>query len=217
AQGAARARRHRPRTAPATHPVVRPTRGGGRRRRHPHPADRTGVPRPIRGLTGDHPMRLSRHTVLPAIAATALAATVAGCSWFSKDSGYALAPEARPLEVPPDFDRPSTDGAMAIPGESGQSSVMRSSLGQPGHAQAAAQAASGFTVAGDRQEVYARVGEVLEGTEGVTIASRAQVLGAYDVSYEGSNFLVRVSDGQGGVYVSAVDPRGVPATGAAAL
>lgn len=162
-------------------------------------------------------MRLSRHTVLPAIAATALAATVAGCSWFSKDSAYELAAEARPLEVPPDLDRPSTDGAMAIPGESGQSSVMRSSLGQPGQAQAAAQAASGFTVAGDRQEVYARVGEVLEGTEGVTIASRAQVLGAYDVSYEGSNFLVRVSDGQGGVYVSAVDPRGVPATGAAAL
>ncbi|WP_140908932.1 hypothetical protein [Cognatiluteimonas lumbrici] len=158
-------------------------------------------------------MRLSRHTVLPAIAATALAATVAGCSWFSKDSAYALAAEARPLEVPPDLDRPSTDGAMAIPGESGQSSVMRSSLGQP----SAAQAASGFTVAGDRQEVYARVGDVLEGTEGVTIASRAQVLGAYDVSYEGSNFLVRVSDGQGGVYVSAVDPRGVPATGAAAL
>lgn len=157
-------------------------------------------------------MRLSRHTVLPAIAATALAATVAGCSWFSKDSAYELAAEARPLEVPPDLDRPSTEGAMAIPGE-GQTSVMRSSLGQP----SPAQVASGFTVAGDRQEVYARVGDVLEGTEGVTIASRAQVLGAYDVSYEGSNFLVRVSDGQGGVYVSAVDPRGVPATGAAAL
>ena len=36
-------------------------------------------------------------------------------------------------------------------------------------------------------------------------------------SYRGSNFLVRVSDGQSGVYVSAVDPRGVPATGEAAL
>lgn len=158
-------------------------------------------------------MRLTRHTVLTALAATALAATVAGCSWFSKDTGYELAADQRPLEVPPDLDRPSTEGAMEIPGEAAPSSVMRSSLGQP----SAAQAASGFTVAGDREDVYARVGELLEATQGVEIASRARVLGAYDISYEGSNFLVRVSDGQGGVYVSAVDPRGVPATGEAAL
>jgi hypothetical protein len=42
------------------------------------------------------------------------------------------------------------------------------------------------------------------------------VLGAYDVSYGGSNFLVRVSAAGDGAYVSAVDPRGVPATGEAA-
>ena len=158
-------------------------------------------------------MRLSRRNILPAIAATALVATVAGCSWFSKDTGYQLAAEARPLEVPPDLDVPDTSNAMEIPGQAAPASVMRSELGQP----TAAQAASGFTVAGDRDEVFARVGEVLEGTEGVEIASNARVLGVYDVSYGGSNFLVRVSDGQGGVYVSAVDPRGVPATGEAAL
>jgi uncharacterized lipoprotein len=158
-------------------------------------------------------MRLSRRNILPAIAATALVATVAGCSWFSKDTGYQLAAESRPLEVPPDLDVPDTSNAMEIPGQAATASVMRSELGQP----SAAQAASGFTVAGDREDLFNRVGEVLEGTEGVEIASRARVLGAYDVSYGGSNFLVRVSDGQGGVYVSAVDPRGVPATGEAAL
>lgn len=158
-------------------------------------------------------MRLSRRNILPAIAATALVATVAGCSWFSKDTGYQLAAEARPLEVPPDLDVPDTSGAMEIPGQAAPASVMRSSLGQP----TATQAASGFTVAGERDAMFDRVGEVLERTEGVQIASRARVLGAYDVSYGGSNFLVRVSDGQGGVYVSAVDPRGVPATGEAAL
>lgn len=158
-------------------------------------------------------MRLSRHNVLPAIAATALAATVAGCSWFSKDTGYELAAEARPLEVPPDLDRPNTEAAMEIPGQAGSTSVMRSSLGQP----TAAQAASGFTVAGDRDDLFNRVGEVLDATEGVEIASRARLLGAYDVAYGGSNFLVRVSEGQGGVYISAVDPRGVPATGEPAL
>ena len=59
------------------------------------------------------------------------------------------------------------------------------------------------------------LGDALAAIPGVTIASRAQVLGAYDVSYEGSNFLVRVSSLQGGAYVSAVDPRGVPATSGA--
>ena len=40
-------------------------------------------------------------------------------------------------------------------------------------------------------------------------------LGVYDVSYQGSNFLVRVSAVDAGAYVSAVDPRGQPATGEA--
>jgi uncharacterized lipoprotein len=158
-------------------------------------------------------MRLSPRNILPAIAATTLVVGLAGCSWFSKDSPYQLAEDARPLEVPPDLDRPTTEGAMEIPGQTASTSVMRSSLGQP----SAAQAASGFTIAGDREDVFARVGTLLAATPGVAIASSAKVLGVYDVGYEGSDFLVRVSDGQGGVYVSAVDPRGVPATGAAAL
>jgi hypothetical protein len=41
------------------------------------------------------------------------------------------------------------------------------------------------------------------------------LLGSYDVNYEGSNFLVRVVAVEAGSYVSAVDPRGLPATGSA--
>ena len=63
--------------------------------------------------------------------------------------------------------------------------------------------------------MFAKVGDALAAIEGVTIASRAQLLGTYDVSYEGSNFLVRVTTVDAGVYVSAVDPRGLPATGEA--
>ena len=44
------------------------------------------------------------------------------------------------------------------------------------------------------------------------LASRAQLLGSYDVAYEGSNFLVRVVAVDAGAYISAVDPRGLPAT-----
>jgi uncharacterized lipoprotein len=141
--------------------------------------------------------------------AVALFAT-AGCHWFHKsDKNYEGTAESRPLEVPPDLDQPNTEGAMAPVGE-GTHSAMRSSVGAP-----AAANPSGFTVPGERDAVFAKVGDALAGMQGVSIASKAQLLGTYDVSYEGSNFLVRVNAVTGGVYVSAIDPRGTPATDAA--
>ncbi|WP_028916171.1 hypothetical protein [Pseudoxanthomonas sp. J35] len=139
-------------------------------------------------------------------------ASLGGCSWFRKGArgDYALSPEARPLEVPPDLNLPDTSGAMALPPASGQRPQQ-----VPGAAPAASP--SGFTVDGTRDEVFARVGTALEGIEGLTISSRAQLLGTYDVSYEGTDFLVRVVAVENGAYVSAVDPRGVPATAPAAL
>jgi len=150
-------------------------------------------------------MRLSSSLVRP-LALVLLVVSVAGCSWFKKGAkgDYALAPEARPLEVPPDLTLPNTSGAMQVP-----------AAGQVGPA--AAPAAGGFNVAGSRDEAFTRVGEALAGVEGVTIASRAQLLGTYDVSYEGASFLVRVSAVEAGAYVSAVDPRGLPATSPAAV
>lgn len=148
-----------------------------------------------------------RSLSLAAMAAATLLAS--GCSWFHhKDEVYAQSPESRPLEVPPDLDRPNTEGAMALP--DAPRSVTRSSM------TAASAGNNGFSVAGSRDEVFEKVGDALAAMQGVTIASKAQLLGAYDVNYQGSNFLVRVSDASAGVYVSAVDPRGVPATGDAA-
>ena len=64
--------------------------------------------------------------------------------------------------------------------------------------------------------MFARVGQVLDATNGVTVTSRAQIVGTYDVQYGGSQFLVRVAAAQdGGTFVSAVDPRGQAATGEA--
>ena len=150
-------------------------------------------------------MRLSA-TLRPLAFALAAAALVAatGCHWFKRDSAYRQAPENRPLEVPPDLDLPNTQGAMQPP--EGTRSVSRSEMAAPAANQ------SGFTVAGERDAVFARVGEALAGIEGATVASKAQILGTYDVSYEGSNFLVRVTAVPAGVYVSAIDPRGTPAT-----
>ncbi|AKC87584.1 hypothetical protein [Pseudoxanthomonas suwonensis] len=149
--------------------------------------------------------RLARAAAAVLLASTVVA-TLGGCSWFRKGpkGDYALAVEQRPLEVPPDLTLPDASGAMALPPAGGQ----RASA--PGAAPAASP--SGFTVAGNRDTVFAQIGTALEGIEGVTIASRAQLLGTYDVNYQGLDFLVRVVAVENGVYVSAVDPRGVPAT-----
>ncbi|MFT4249596.1 MAG: hypothetical protein QM581_16430 [Pseudomonas sp.] len=157
-----------------------------------------------------------RHTVssvrvlsLALLATTAVAAT-SGCSWFHKGArgDYALPVEQRPLEVPPDLNLPDTAGAMKVP-------VLASAVQGPAAAASGpgpSAAASGFTVAGPRETVFGQVGDALGQIPGVTIASRAQMLGSFDVSYEGSNFLVRVSTVDAGSQVSAVDPRGLPAT-----
>jgi hypothetical protein len=131
---------------------------------------------------------------------------VSGCKWFRKGNpDYALSAETRPLEVPPDLNLPNTAGAMKLP-----------AVGTaPAASQTAAASATGFNVAGTREEVFAKVGDALGGIEGLTIASKAQLLGSYDVAYEGSNFLVRVVAVEAGTYVSAVDPRGLPAAGSA--
>ena len=129
-----------------------------------------------------------------------------GCKWFRKGSDlYAGSPETRPLEVPPDLDRPDTSTAMALP-ETG--SVTRSATATPGSAQP-----NGFAVAGERDQVYAQVGEVLAATEGLTVVNRAQLLGTYDVDYADAKFLIRVTKTDTGAYVAAVDPRGLPAAG----
>jgi uncharacterized lipoprotein len=158
-------------------------------------------------------LRSNAPRAIAVAAAILVTVGVSGCHWFSKkDSAYQMSPESRPLEVPPDLDRPVTEGAMQVP-EAGAQSVTRSEVSTP--AQAAA-SASGFTVAGERDDVFAKVGASLAGVEGLVIASKAQLLGTYDVSYQGETFLVRVPKVDSGVYVSAVDPRGMPATSAAA-
>jgi uncharacterized lipoprotein len=133
----------------------------------------------------------------------------AGCHWFRRGDteAYRNSPESRPLEVPPDLDQPDTSTAMALPPAGG--SVMRSQVG--------AQQAPGFSVPGQRDAVFAKVGDALAATAGVTIATKAQLLGTYDVSYEGSDFLVRLVQDGDNVQVTTVDPRGVAANGPAQM
>lgn len=151
-----------------------------------------------------------RTALLAAMAVALLAAS--GCSWFGRDSLYDLSEDQRPLEVPPDLDLPQTTGAVQ-PAE--PTSALRSETGaqQAASATTTAAAGGGFNVAMPRDQAFARVGDALAGVDGLEIATRAELLGAYDVSYMGSNFLVRVTAVDAGTYVSAVDPRGLPAQG----
>ncbi|AUZ55296.1 hypothetical protein B1L07_09585 [Stenotrophomonas acidaminiphila] len=157
-------------------------------------------------------MRHSRSAVRAlslALLAIATTVTATGCFKRGARGDYALAPEMRPLEVPPDLTLPNTAGASQVPA--------LASATRPAQPAAAQPAQGGFTASGSRDEVFGKVGDALATVEGVTIASRAQLLGSYDVAYEGSNFLVRVVGVDAGAYVSAVDPRGLPATDPAAI
>ena len=145
------------------------------------------------------------------LGAAMLVAFLGGCHWFGKDSELYTA-QPRPLEVPPDLDKPNVDAAMKLPATaSGQAAAA------PAAASATAGAATpiGFTVPGEREDIFNKVGDALGKVEGLTVASRAVLLGTYDVNYAGSDFLVRVTKVDAGVYISAVDPRGLPAAGEA--
>ena len=147
-----------------------------------------------------------------AILATATLVGTTGCFKRGAKGDYALAPEVRPLEVPPDLNVPA--GQAAATAATSSSLASQAARPAPASTQAAANNA-GFTVPGTKEEVFAKVGTALESVEGVKIASKAQLLGSYDVAFEGSDFLVRVVAVDAGAYVSAVDPRGLPATAAA--
>jgi hypothetical protein len=163
-----------------------------------------------------HRTRTASHAparLFVAIAAAILVTGLSGCHWFGKkDELYTQSVETRPLEVPPDLDRPAADRATALPSAGGSTTAsgLASAAASPGAA-----APIGFNATGDRDALFAKVGQVLAATEGVTIASKADILGTYDVSYMGANFLVRITKVADGAYISAVDPRGLPPAGEA--
>lgn len=143
-------------------------------------------------------------TVAVFVAMSAAVLGTSGCSWFRKKDYYAVEESQRPLEFPPAFDAAEAERNVAA---TAGGSVTRSSLS----ATTPAGRTLGFSVAGDRASAFARVGDALAATPDLVIASRAQLLGAYDVDYQGQKFLIRITEAGGRSTVSAVDPRGLPA------
>lgn len=154
-------------------------------------------------------MRLNVSMGRVVLGSVVLAAVVAGsgCGWWRKSNKlYSDDVASRPLEVPPELDQASVNAS---------GSATASGMAPATQPAAGTATASGFTVSDSRDDTFNKVGDALAKVDGVVIASRAQLLGAFDVNYAGTNFLVRVTAVEAGTYVSAVDPRGVPATGEA--
>ena len=134
----------------------------------------------------------------------ALLLSTAGCSWWRGRSGYENSPESRPLEIPPDLDTPTTDPSMQIPAVAGGNT--------------AAATGQSFTVSDAPDSTWRRLGVALERIDGVTIDSRAEILSVYNVSFQGSSFLVKVAAEGDGSRISTVNAEGQElTTGAAGL
>lgn len=140
----------------------------------------------------------------------ALAASLlASCGWFDRhfhkeDTEYKTSVQERPLEVPPDLDKPNTSGALTIPEQGGAAAPVASSdaSAPPAPAPMAAAPATGEApvttaptastaaaiLSGDAlhisdtvDSVWNRVGLAMERSGAATILARDEAQRTYDV------------------------------------
>lgn len=153
-----------------------------------------------------------RHSCVRVVLVGALGATLlatSGCHWFhrSGNADYQKSVENRPLEIPPDLDKPTVDSSMQIP-DSRTSTPVRTSSVPPAAptiapapspmpmAATAAPAAgidASFTVTDTPAGTWTRLGTALAHIDGLTVTQRAQVLSSYEVQYKGATFLLRAN------------------------
>lgn len=146
-------------------------------------------------------VRRDKQALLLAVIASCL---LAGCGWFNrnkKDDLYKTSVQERPLEVPPDLDRPNTAAALTIPNVGAAAPAAAPASAPPGAAPQAAPvgaaatapstavaAGPGATLSGDGLRVsdtvestYSRVGLALERSGAATVLARDDATHSYDV------------------------------------
>lgn len=149
-----------------------------------------------------------RYALVAVIAVTLIATS--GCGWFrSKKDPYKNAEENRPLEIPPDLDRPRVDSAMQIPAVANRPASNAASAGASISAVPQALISDGqFVLADSLDSAWRRVGLALERMDGVTVGSRSQALGTTEVAYKGLTFLIRLRAQDASTEISAVSTDG---------
>lgn len=136
---------------------------------------------------------------------------LAGCGWFHShkhDEDYKTGVQERPLEVPPDLDKPNTTGALVIPdagtaapapvapGEAAPTAVPGTAAAPATGAEATAPVATApataVVIAGDTLHVadtvdstWNRVGLAMEHSGAATILARDEAGRTYDVQTAG--------------------------------
>ena len=131
-----------------------------------------------------------------------------GCSWFHRHSEkqaneYKTGVQERPLEVPPDLDKPSTAGALTIPEVGSPAAPVSTSPADASTAPAGAAApvaaapaageaappallsADGLHVADSVDSTWNRVGLALERSGAATILARDEAQRTFDVQTTG--------------------------------
>jgi len=164
-----------------------------------------------------------RQTALVGLVALFLLTNI-GCAQRGPRGDYALPVSQRPLEVPPELNlAANTDGrqgpalASVVQGTQAAAAQAQPVASVTSSPSASSSASSGFVVSGSREDVYNALGQLLAGIDGVSIASRSQMLASFDVAFADSRFLLRVTSSPSGAQISAVDARGLPITEPAAM
>lgn len=147
----------------------------------------------------------ARIALSAALIALLLAST--GCSWFRGRSGYENAPESRPLEIPPDLDRPASDASMVVPAVAANPRVSAPGVAATGES---------FEIADSGASAWRRLGLALERIDGVTIDDRAELLSVYNVTFGGESFLVKLAPSGSSSRISTVSRDGAELTTGAA-
>jgi uncharacterized lipoprotein len=133
-------------------------------------------------------MRNARVRMVGAMALAGMALGMSGCSWFGKRSSYESARETRPLEVPPEFDAPSTANALSIPSVDGSSSTASAPADSASSYEAVptipveAGVPSSLHVGDAVSGAWRRVGLALERSGVADIRARDEVAGTYTVA-----------------------------------
>ena len=141
------------------------------------------------------------HSPIRVALASALALAVlasSGCHWFHRgNADYQKSVENRPLEIPPDLDKPAVDASMQIPSGNADNARRGVSSVPPAASSIAPTIAAGgdasFIVTDTAAGAWMRLGNALGRLDGVAITQRAQLLNSYEVQYKGATFLLRAN------------------------